>query len=196
MVRIVIIYIVLFFILKHKGVVMKLSILVPFFVLCFSIYRVEATQDSSMISAFQQVKGLVGEWSGHYEWSGARSGEGEIKAVYYMTGNGSSIVENLTVSSSSVVTMTSVYHMDGDDLRMTHYCAAGNQPRLMALSFDKQGAAVDFEMIDITNLAQSYPGHVYKVRLEFQDKDHLIIQFTFKEETGDSIELVRLQRLQ
>jgi hypothetical protein len=25
--------------------------------------------------------------------------------------------------------MVSVYHLDGDELRMTHYCAAGNQPR-------------------------------------------------------------------
>jgi hypothetical protein len=48
----------------------------------------------------------------------------------YLTGNGSALVESLIMGG--VPTMTTVYHLDEADLRMTHYCGAKNQPRLKA----------------------------------------------------------------
>jgi hypothetical protein len=55
---------------------------------------------------------------GSVEWSGARTEKGKMNATYYLTGAGSSVVENLTVNGTAL--MTSVYHLDGLDLRMTH----------------------------------------------------------------------------
>jgi len=49
--------------------------------------------------------------------------------------------------------MTSAYHLDKEDLRMTHYCAAGNQPRLKAGSIDLSKNLFRFDFVDITNLA-------------------------------------------
>lgn len=77
--------------------------------------------------AFGWIKGLVGQWEGTVEWSGARSDKGQMGATYQQAGNGSAVVETLSIASEPL--MTSVYHLDGPDLRMTHYCAAGNQPR-------------------------------------------------------------------
>jgi len=57
-----------------------------------------------------------------------------MSASYYITGNNSAVVENLTTGGTP--NMTSVYHLDGADLRMTHYCGAGNQPRLKAERID------------------------------------------------------------
>ncbi len=58
-------------------------------------------------AAFEQLKTLVGEW------------EGEEQIVsYYLTGNGSALVEDLYRGSRHPsVGFTSVYHMDGDSLR-------------------------------------------------------------------------------
>jgi len=45
--------------------------------------------------------------------------------------------------------MTNVYHMDGPTLVMTHYCAAGNQPRLRAAS--GTSGTIDFKTDSVTN---------------------------------------------
>ena len=45
------------------------------------------------------------------------------------TGGGSAVTETLFPGTAHE--MMSVYHMDGDDLVLTHYCAGGNQPRMM-----------------------------------------------------------------
>ena len=73
---------------------------------------------------------LAGTWDGEFTWSGARSGGGELDVEYYLTGGGSAVVENHVGPGGAY--MTSVYHRDGDDLRLTHYCAAKNQPRMKA----------------------------------------------------------------
>jgi hypothetical protein len=150
---------------------------------------------SKAAAGFEKLKSLVGEWQGRFQWSGGRSDAGEMNATYYLTGNGSAVVENLTIPDSSVVIMTSVYHLDGDFLRMTHYCAAGNQPRLKAIATDERGAVVDFELVDVTNLARPNTGHVHKVRLEFKDIDHLRILFTFLRDGRESLETVTLERV-
>ncbi len=78
---------------------------------------------------FNLLKALVGDWQGSYEWLG-KNRKGPINARYYLTGNGTAVVEDLIVDGNA--NMTTVYHLDGADLRATHYCAAGNQPRLKA----------------------------------------------------------------
>ena len=77
-------------------------------------------EESSGASMFAQLKSLAGDWKGTFEWTGARTGKGSMNASYYLTGNGSALVENLIMEGAPI--MTSVYHLDGVDLRMTHYC--------------------------------------------------------------------------
>src|ERR1700686_1197643 len=107
-------------------------------------------QDSKGATAFEQLKSLAGDWEGTYEWMGARTGTGSINPTYYVTGNGSALVENLIMGG--VLSMTSVYHLDGADLRMTHFCGAQNQPRLKAERIDLAHGIVDFGFVDVTNL--------------------------------------------
>src|SRR4030095_14368937 len=78
--------------------------------------------DSS--KALGQIKALIGNWSGTFQWTGGRNDSVSMNATYYVIGNGSSVVENLIKESAPV--MTSVYHLDGRDLRMTHFCGAQN----------------------------------------------------------------------
>jgi len=74
-----------------------------------------------------------------------------MAATYHVTGNGSAVIEELIVDGKP--SMTSAYHLDKDDLRMTHYCAAANQPRLKASSIDLSKNLIRFDFVDITNLA-------------------------------------------
>ena len=71
--------------------------------------------------------------------------------------------------------MTTVYHMDGDELRMTHFCNAGNQPRMKAASY--HGDSIHFDFVDVTNLSAPEAYHTRTLRVEFVDVDHVDLHF-------------------
>ena len=144
---------------------------------------------------FERLKSLVGSWEGTYEWSTGRTGSGKLKATYSLAGNGSALVENLIMGDTSIPTMTTVYHLDGSDLRMTHYCAAKNQPRLKSSHIDESAAAIDFVFVDVTN-ASAAPAYVNGFHIEFPEKDRLNLRFIFGGGTGNgAVENIVLQRV-
>ena len=79
------------------------------------------TEPSNAAQLFKQLKTLVGEWESPTDKS---------KITFELTGAGTTLIEKY--SSEKHVTMHSMYHLDGDRLVMTHYCMAGNQPRMVA----------------------------------------------------------------
>ena len=119
-------------------------------ILCLFLARFCEAEQGNAARALEQLKSLAGDWEGTAQWTGARTGSYPMNAAYYVTGNGSAMVENLI--SEGVPNMTSVYHLDGADLRMTHFCGAQNQPRLKAERIDLTHGAIDFGFVDITNL--------------------------------------------
>ena len=143
--------------------------------------------------AFERIRTLTGEWEGSVEWTGDRSSKGRMRASYSLTGNGSAVVENLVPAGEIVPAMTSIYHLDGSELRMTHYCGAKNQPRLKATRIEEDGAAVSFSFVDATGL-EAHPAHVTAVRLQMLPADRLQIQFTFEGNGRTSVEKIELQR--
>ena len=52
----------------------------------------------------------------------------QVVSTYRVTAAGSAVMEVLFPGTDHE--MVTVYHQDGDDLILTHYCAAGNQPRM------------------------------------------------------------------
>ena len=143
---------------------------------------------------FTKMKSLVGKWKGTFKWTGVRTGGGDIGAEYYLTGFGSSLIENL-FTGDGTVSMTSVYHLDWDDLRMTHFCGANNHPRLKAAEMDVSVNTVSFEFIDITNFTNEGIGHVNGVSLEFPEPDLLNIVFNFTSSKGESTEYITMKRV-
>src|SRR5262245_8346895 len=125
-----------------------------------------------------RLAGLAGEWQGSFTWSGARTGTGVVKATYLVTANGTAVIENLVMGNDTQPSMTSVYHLDGPDLRMTHFCGAGNQPRLKASQIDEAKGIVQFAFVDATNLAVQ-PAHVDAVEIRIVSADQLVVRFTF-----------------
>ena len=144
-------------------------------------------------SALASLRGLAGEWEGSYQWSGARTDGGSLSATYSVTGNGSAVVETLVMGG--VPSMTSVYHLDGDDLRMTHFCAAQNQPRLKANRIDLARGAFDFAFVDATNLLSPDAPHVYGMQMRLIDSEHITITFLFGGGGKKSEERITLKRM-
>jgi len=143
-------------------------------------------------AAFDKLRNLAGDWEGSFTWSGGRTDSGKMEAQYYATGNGSAVVENLISNGNPV--MTSVYHLDGSDLRMTHFCAAQNQPRLKATMIDLDRGQLTFDFVDITNLRSPTTGHVEGLEIRFLQPDRVNLHFRFKGNSKESNELIDLTR--
>ncbi len=149
-------------------------------------------RERASATALAKFAALAGEWEGSAEWTGARTDRGPMNARYFTTGNGSAVVESLVVGGAPV--MTSVYHTDGPDLRMTHYCAARNQPRLKASKIDLAAGAIDFAFVDATNLPAPDAPHVTALAVRFGDEDHVTLTFTFEGNGKPSYERISLHR--
>jgi hypothetical protein len=134
--------------------------------------------DSASARMFERMRGLSGTWEGTLEWSGGRTGSGKLRVNYHLTGAGSALVEDLLMTESDVPTMTTVYHLDGADLRMTHYCAAKNQPRLKATMIDDATGSASFTFVDVSN-ASANPAYVDGSSIHIIDSDHLNLKFEF-----------------
>ena len=90
--------------------------------------------------AFERLKGLVGTWEVIEKGTSRK-----FTAEYTMTGGGHVLMEDMGG-------MTTAYHLDKGTLVLTHYCGAGNQPRMRVKTVENGGRRVVFEMYDITNL--------------------------------------------
>ena len=162
--------------------------------ICLVLACISQAQESNGATAFGQLKSLAGDWEGTFEWTGARTTTGSMNAAYYVTGNGSALVENLIMEG--VPSMTSVYHLDGADLRMTHYCAAQNQPRLKAERIDLAHGAIDFGFVDVTNLRSPDAGHVHGLEMRLIDSNHITVTFLFQNGDKESRERIVLKRVE
>jgi hypothetical protein len=164
--------------------------LLAFSFLCFGSM---ATAEEGAAAALAKLRDLAGDWEGSFQWTGARSASGKMNASYYVTGGGSAVIENLIVDGAPI--MTSAYHLDGTDLRVTHYCAAQNQPRLSASRIDIAQGILDFAFVDITNLRSPDSPHVVGLELRLLTADHVIVTFLFEGAGKRSRERIELKRL-
>jgi hypothetical protein len=93
--------------------------------------------------AFAQLKKLAGTWE-------MKGPTGETMKVHYkVSGAGNTLIE--TQFPGDPHEMVSVYHMDGNKLMMTHYCAAGNQPT-MVYKPGKDGKVLSFDFVRGSNM--------------------------------------------
>jgi hypothetical protein len=124
-------------------------------------------------AAFARIKTLKGTWKSQIK-SDEQSPEHkelakhdpmEPPVVYKLTGAGSAVVE--TQFPGTGHEMVSIYHLDGDDLRMTHYCAMGNQPRV---KLDRAHSTPDqliFVFDGGTNLNPEKDHHIHGLTITF-----------------------------
>src|SRR5690349_4484997 len=103
-----------------------------------------AVPTSDAAAAFAKLKSLAGEWEGNTD-------KGKVRLSYEVISGGNAVAERET--GAQMPEMLTVYHLDGNRLLLTHYCAAGNQPRMEATAFDPQTGELRFKFLDATNLA-------------------------------------------
>jgi hypothetical protein len=118
--------------------------------------------------AFQQLKGLVGDWESPLP-------EGRRLRVTYRLFSADTVL--LETFGTARPTLTA-YHLDGDRLLATHYCAQGNQPRLRLVS-PATGGRLVFEFRDATSLSKG-ASHLRRLELDLVDSDHFTRSETYR----------------
>ena len=121
-------------------------------------------------AAFAQLKTLVGVWEGHIETPDGPPGA----TRYELTAGGSAVKETQFPGTSHE--MLTVYHLEGSDLVLTHYCAAGNQPRMKLRSASPAELAFDYAGQGVG--APSRETHMHAARLRFVGPDRLEADWT------------------
>ena len=128
--------------------------------------------DTRPPAALERFKALAGEWVAAEDGEMAR--KGDLVARYAVTAGGSAVVE--TVFPGSPHEMVTVYHADGRDLVLTHYCVEGNQPRMRARS--SEGPRVVFAFDGGGNLDPLRDRHMHSAWVEFVGPDELRSEWT------------------
>jgi hypothetical protein len=73
--------------------------------------------------------------------------------------------------------MVTLYTVEGGQLVLTHYCAAGNQPRMKA----RKGTAANeliFDYVGGTGINVKTDMHMHAARMTFVDDDHIRCEWT------------------
>jgi hypothetical protein len=131
--------------------------------------KTESTLDAA--AAFSRLKTLVGEWE-------AETQMGKVHVSYELVAGGTSLLER--ESGDKMPVMLTLFHVDGDRLLLTHYCMAGNQPRMQAKRFDASAGDLEFQFLDATNLTPG-AGHMHNARFHFVDSRHFQAEWQFYE---------------
>ncbi|MFT3683694.1 MAG: hypothetical protein QM783_02010 [Phycisphaerales bacterium] len=131
--------------------------------------------------AFGWFKGLAGKNGAESRWvahSKDKDGKDhEMVVKYKVLSAGSTVCE--TIAPGTPYEMITVYHLDHDKLTATHYCAAGNQPRMQATVCACDAAAKQciFKFLDGTNLDPSKEGFMGNQDYTFTGPDTLTINW-------------------
>lgn len=123
-------------------------------------------------AAFARLKTLVGQWE-------ANTSSGKAHLSYELVSGDTALLERET--SETMPAMVTVYHLDGGQLMLTHYCMAGNQPRMQAKAFNPDTGEIDFQFLDATNLTSPTAGHMHNAKIRIVDNSHLASEWQFYE---------------
>jgi hypothetical protein len=134
--------------------------------------------------SFDTMKTLAGTWEGPVTMDPPDPDMKMDKPIHVslrVTSRGNALVHEMheagavddpTKTDHPVTT----FYLDNDKLLLTHYCDAGNRPRMVAKS-SPDGKTVDFHFLDVAG-PLTY-GHMQHARFTIVDANHHIEEWTF-----------------
>ena len=130
---------------------------------CGACASTPKAQWSGAPAAFERLKQLDGAW---VTLSGSAHMPQSMEVHYQVTGAGSALVE--TIGPGTPHEMVSVYHLANGGLVMTHYCAVGNQPYMVARPGDNADELV-FECVGGSGVERDKGAYMARARFAFRD---------------------------
>jgi hypothetical protein len=153
-----------------------------------SLVSTLAVAQSPAQKSFDEMKGLAGEWEGKLNTVPADPKFAGVPARVSLrvTSMGNAMMHEMQVQGRKDDPIT-MFYLDNDRLLLTHYCDAGNRPRMMGKLLP-DGKTVEFEFLDIAGA--DVPEHMHHARFMAVDADHHMEEWTFM--LGDKPVLVRV----
>jgi hypothetical protein len=131
-------------------------------------------------TAFEQLKSLAGHWETQ------ASNREKATLDLELTSGGTAVVERFHMTEQGKpVEMITLYYLDGDQLKLTHYCMTGNQPTMRG-SYAPDTKTLTFEFEGATNLKSANDGHMHHAVYTFLDNDHFKTTWTFRKDQKDA----------
>ena len=155
-------------------------------ILAIGWFAGRAGSQAQPASGFDRLKTLVGTWE-------ASEPQGRLLTnTIRLVSNATALEE--TFQSTEANQMVTVYTADGNRLAMTHYCAAGNQPRMETATITGDQKEFDFSLTGITNLSDPNSGHMRHLLIQIADQDHFTEKWTWRENGKDQIHTIHFKR--
>lgn len=142
---------------------MKLTVVASFAALL--LLAPASARAESAAESYDQLKTLAGSWTG------TNSAGAPLVVSFRETSAGSALLSEVHVGNSAAEDMISMFHLDGSRLMLTHYCTAGNQPRMVGHA-SAAGRTITFDFLDATNLTNREDGHMWRVIISMLDSNH------------------------
>ncbi len=159
---------------------MRIRIVLMLVLASAALFAAEQMSKIGKSPAYDKMKTLVGSWQGTVNENGKPL---DTHVRFKLVSDGSALASWLDEDTPHE--MITMFHMDGNNLMATHYCAAHNQPR-MVLVFGGDPSRLVFKFKDGTNI-QPDAGHMQQVAFIFDGANHHIEEWTYlqngKEET-------------
>jgi hypothetical protein len=141
-----------------------------------SLSRIAFAQTDAQ-KPFDQLKALAGTWEGPVTTT-PKQPEIEGKTMHValrVTSMGNTLMHEMTSIGQADDPITMLY-LDGGRLLLTHYCDAGNRPRMTGKAAP-DGKSVEFDFLDVAGSTQY--GHMHHAAFTFIDPDHHTEDWTF-----------------
>src|SRR5277367_2076263 len=136
-----------------------------------------AFAQSDAQKSFDKMKTLEGSWEGHVT-SVPQNPDIEnksVQATLRVTSMGNAIMHEMRGAGRPDDPITMLY-LDGDRLLLTHYCDAGNRPRMTG-KMAADGKTVEFEFLDVAGSTKY--GHMHHAVFTAIDANHHTEDWTY-----------------
>src|SRR6266496_758947 len=126
--------------------------------------------------SFNTLKTLAGSWDGVLSGAGPEFDGKIMHFTLRVTSTGNAMMHEMTGLPGRPDDPITMFYLDGDRLMLTHYCDAGNRPRMVAKT-SPDAKTLDFEFLDVTGNMQY--GHMHHVAFTVFDANHHAEEWTF-----------------
>jgi hypothetical protein len=141
---------------------------------------------------FEALKKLAGDWV-----AVGKDGKPteQVVSSFRVTSGGTALQE--TIFPGTEKEMVTLYHLDGEDLVLTHYCMLGNQPHMRAEP-GKDVNTIAFKFAGCSNLKSADEHHMHDATFTLEGSDHYKVEYSSCQDgkSGEAMkfELVRKQK--
>jgi len=149
------------------------------------VFATIAYAQSDAQKSFTQLKTLAGTWQGPVTVVPPQPEMGDgthTQVSLRVTSRGNAVVHEMkdpaTPDDPSHDDPITMLYLDGDRLLLTHYCDAGNRPR-MAAKTSPDGKTIEFDLLDVAGSTQY--GHMHHAVFTIIDANHHTEDWTYME---------------